>query len=556
MRKRVEVFCCYAHEDQKLLQELKKHLMPLDREGLITLWADIDMNAGAEWEQEIHLHLNTSHIILLLVSSDFMASDYCYSTEMQRAFERHEHDEARVIPIILRPVSWQKTPLSKLQALPKDANPITKWPNQDEAFNDVSEKLREVVEAILLKEEQCFPSMQEFAATLDQAARGRFDRSLHLEIDRKPPPFTGNQLPTSSGQEKEIEELDDDEKWAEAAWQRIKQNDVPATWHILKDSTGTILGQCGGALFLCMFLAGLFTITGIPGNLLTLVDSILSVSWHLSQPLSFISGSLILFAFFAVSAGLFSRTNHIRFVLLPDGFIAVHSSGGKLGFLLRYRDVEQMRFEGDKGILVVAMTSSSFLYEIPISKSDQSPHLLPQRIQEAYTRFQACNTTQRASARYEKQPEVLDLEVATFLVEIQEGTTTLLQYASAPPEKKKPAGVSQVNKNARKRWASIQLKGAIPATWYSVKRRNAHGFILMSDGLIDFQPTLYGCSCLLINYKDVKNIRLSTKKKLIVTWVSSSCTYELDISRTEDLPLIAHRVQKAYTSFRTRNALS
>jgi hypothetical protein len=83
-----------------------------------------------------------------------MASDYCYSVEMQRALERHERGEAHVIPIILRPVSWRKTPLGKLQALPKDANPITRWSDQDEAFNDVSERLRDVVEAILVEEEQ------------------------------------------------------------------------------------------------------------------------------------------------------------------------------------------------------------------------------------------------------------------------------------------------------------------------------------------------------------------------------------------------------------------
>jgi len=80
----IEVFCCYAREDQPLLLDLKTHLMPLQREGLITLWADIDINAGEEWEKEIHRHLNTAQIILLLISSDFLASEYCYSIEMQR----------------------------------------------------------------------------------------------------------------------------------------------------------------------------------------------------------------------------------------------------------------------------------------------------------------------------------------------------------------------------------------------------------------------------------------------------------------------------------------
>src|SRR6266487_4660896 len=100
----VEIFCCYAHEDQALLKKLITHLASLERQGCIRIWADKDIGAGAEWEQEINKHLNTAHIILLLVSPDFMASDYCYGIEMKRAMEKHQAGTARVIPIILRPV--------------------------------------------------------------------------------------------------------------------------------------------------------------------------------------------------------------------------------------------------------------------------------------------------------------------------------------------------------------------------------------------------------------------------------------------------------------------
>ena len=81
------------------------------------------LSAGVEWEQEINQHLNNAQIILLLVSPDFMDSDYCYGVEMKRAIERHERKEARVIPIILRPVYWQGI-LGKLQALPTDGKPV------------------------------------------------------------------------------------------------------------------------------------------------------------------------------------------------------------------------------------------------------------------------------------------------------------------------------------------------------------------------------------------------------------------------------------------------
>lgn len=152
--KTIEVFCCYARNDLPLLIELKKHLSSLEREKLISLWADVNINAGAQWEEEIHRHLNTAQIILLLVSPDFIASEYCYSIEMQQAMRRHDRGEARVIPIILRPVYWQKTPFGKIQALPKDASPITsgKWHHQDEAFYSVTEGIRKTVEDILAKE--------------------------------------------------------------------------------------------------------------------------------------------------------------------------------------------------------------------------------------------------------------------------------------------------------------------------------------------------------------------------------------------------------------------
>jgi len=143
----VKIFFCYAHEDELLLNQLKRQLRPLQRQELIDVWHDRDINAGTEWEQEISQHLNAADIILLLISPDFMDSDYCYCVEMKRAIERNEHGEAHVIPIILRPVYWQVEPLDKLQALPKDSLPITspKWGNLDEAFFDVAEGIRRVI---------------------------------------------------------------------------------------------------------------------------------------------------------------------------------------------------------------------------------------------------------------------------------------------------------------------------------------------------------------------------------------------------------------------------
>ena len=147
----IDIFFSYAHEDETLRNELAKQLKLMKRQGLINEWYDRDIKAGTEWKQEIDEHLNTAQIILLLVSPDFMDSDYCYDIEMKRALERHETREARVIPVILRPSDWRSAPFGKLQALPKDAKSITTWSNRDDAFLDVARGIRKVVEDMRLK---------------------------------------------------------------------------------------------------------------------------------------------------------------------------------------------------------------------------------------------------------------------------------------------------------------------------------------------------------------------------------------------------------------------
>ena len=146
----IEIFFCYARGDDILRQGLEKQLRALRRQELIDVWHDRDIRAGMEWEREIDKHLNTAKIILLLVSPDFMDSDYCYSIEMQRAMERHERGEAIVIPIILRPVYWKKAPFGKLQGLPTDGRPVmsSSWHNLDEAFFNIAEGIRKAAEEI------------------------------------------------------------------------------------------------------------------------------------------------------------------------------------------------------------------------------------------------------------------------------------------------------------------------------------------------------------------------------------------------------------------------
>jgi TIR domain len=146
----VEIFICYARKDRAFLDELQRHLTLLQRQGHILVWHDGDISAGKEWEREIKKYLDTAQIILLLISSNFMASDYCYRKEMKWAMQRHEHGEARVIPVLLRLVHWEDAPFGKLQALPINGKPVTDayWHSQDEAFYEVTIAIQKVVEEL------------------------------------------------------------------------------------------------------------------------------------------------------------------------------------------------------------------------------------------------------------------------------------------------------------------------------------------------------------------------------------------------------------------------
>ena len=151
--KAIEVFYSYSHKDEELRDQLENHLTMLKRKGTIEGWHDRRISAGREWEGQIDQHLNSAKIILLLVSSDFLASHYCYDVEVERAMQRHESGQARVIPIILRPCDWQSAPFGKLNSLPTDVKPVTRWDDRDEAFLNIAEGIRKAIEEIKTQQE-------------------------------------------------------------------------------------------------------------------------------------------------------------------------------------------------------------------------------------------------------------------------------------------------------------------------------------------------------------------------------------------------------------------
>ena len=181
------VFFAYSHEDEDLRNKLEIHLSTLKRQDMIETWHDRRIVAGKELDSEIDANLENSDIVLLLVSPYFIASDYCYNIEMQHAMKRHHNGEARVIPVILHPCDWQHTPLGKLRATPPDGKPVSKFPNQHDAFLAITMDIRRAVEEIAgfpPIEDTLVESAQQDALTKQHVFRDK-PRSSNLRVRRE-----------------------------------------------------------------------------------------------------------------------------------------------------------------------------------------------------------------------------------------------------------------------------------------------------------------------------------------------------------------------------------
>ena len=145
-KRKVKVFFSYAHADETYKNELNKHLSPLKRSEKIEAWNDEELLPGSSFNDEIKEKLEQSDIIILLISSDFINSDYCYEIEMQNAMTRAERDECYVVPVIVRACLWKETPLGNIIALPKDGKPVKTYEDMDEAYLEVTEGIEKIVD--------------------------------------------------------------------------------------------------------------------------------------------------------------------------------------------------------------------------------------------------------------------------------------------------------------------------------------------------------------------------------------------------------------------------
>ncbi|MBX2929299.1 MAG: toll/interleukin-1 receptor domain-containing protein [Saprospiraceae bacterium] len=184
MSKPVEIFIAYSRKDATLLAEFRVHLKPLERAGKVQIWYDGEIEPGAVWEEAIKKHLHSSHIILLLVSADAIASDYFYDKEVSDALERHRQGKASVVPMIMRPCTWDATPLAELQAIPKNGKPVTSWNDRDEAYSDAAKSLWNMVNNIeRLQREQAAEALRRQQET--EANRMAEERRREEDIRRE-----------------------------------------------------------------------------------------------------------------------------------------------------------------------------------------------------------------------------------------------------------------------------------------------------------------------------------------------------------------------------------
>jgi TIR domain len=169
------VFISYSHKDEELRNQLEVQLAMLKRQGLIETWHDRRMLAGDHLDWTISAELDAADVVLLLVSPDFLASDYCYKIEKGRALERHREGTARLVSVVLRPCDWTHTDLANYLVTPTDGRAITTWPNQDEAFLDVAKSIRRAIEEIGAVKEPSdvheYIEIEEVEATTDELPR-------------------------------------------------------------------------------------------------------------------------------------------------------------------------------------------------------------------------------------------------------------------------------------------------------------------------------------------------------------------------------------------------
>ena len=175
----MKAFISYSHHDEHYLERLKIHLTPMRREKRITDWADKDIYAGSDLDSSISDELENSDLFIALISPDYLASNYCYEKEFDKAMAMQEAGRITIVPIILQPCEWKITPFGKMKALPKDGKAVSEWTNENNAYLDIANEMRRLLDLNFRENIQ----METKRSGKDQVVRNYRVKKYFSEVD-------------------------------------------------------------------------------------------------------------------------------------------------------------------------------------------------------------------------------------------------------------------------------------------------------------------------------------------------------------------------------------
>lgn len=176
----MKAFISYSHKDEHFLERLKVHLAPMKRDGIIDEWSDVEIPAGSSLNSSISNALEGAQLFVALVSPDYLASPYCYNKEFEKAQAMQKEGTLMIVPIIVQPCDWKKSPFGDLKALPKDGKAIIEWTNENNAFLNIIDELRNLLQQTFTRQDVVASSAQDHPLI----SRNYKVKTVFSEVDR------------------------------------------------------------------------------------------------------------------------------------------------------------------------------------------------------------------------------------------------------------------------------------------------------------------------------------------------------------------------------------
>jgi len=148
MAQRKRVFISYSHEDSEWLLRIREQLAVLEREGLIDVFADTQIDAGEDWLARLHAEMLEAKVGLLLVSAPFLTSAFIRDEEVPRLFDKHGEGGMTIYPLPVRPCPWKRVKwLSRLQLRPPNGKPVSslRGANREQVLATVADEIATLV---------------------------------------------------------------------------------------------------------------------------------------------------------------------------------------------------------------------------------------------------------------------------------------------------------------------------------------------------------------------------------------------------------------------------